>query len=223
MSEENQEQGTQETQVNPDEVYPSTTPADSNENESKDDSPAENQAEANLSETNQEKKLEGKEEEKASEDKSEEKSEEMKLTLPEESFLSQSNVDELIKFAKENNLSQDQAQGILKREDKAVADYVSASAAENEKVINGWAEEAKADPEIGGEAFKESVELSKRVIEKFGSQDLIQELNATGYGNHPELVRVLQKIGKAMSDETLHFGSEPKAEKTFEEHFYPNN
>ena len=72
--------------------------------------------------------------------------------------------------------------------------------------------------------FNESIELSKRVIDKFGSQELKQQLDATGFGNHPELVRIFSKIGKAMGDDKLVIvNRQDQPKKTLAEKMYGDN
>jgi hypothetical protein len=41
------------------------------------------------------------------------------------------------------------------------------------------------------------------VVARFGSDSLKAELSKTGYGNHPEMVRLLTRIGKAMAPDQL--------------------
>jgi len=38
-------------------------------------------------------------------------------------------------------------------------------------------------------------------VNKFGSPNLIKTLDETGFGDHPELIRLLSKIGKTMKED----------------------
>lgn len=136
------------------------------------------------------------------------------LKLPEGSVLHPAVVDKIAALAKERGLSNEKAQELLNQESDSVAAAVQQQA-------SAWAEEAKSDPEIGGDGFKENVELSKRVIARFGSDSLKKELDKTGYGNHPELVRLLTKIGKAMDPDRLVIpGTQSGGKKSIEDIFY---
>ncbi len=48
-----------------------------------------------------------------------------------------------------------------------------------------------------------NVELAKRVVDRFGTDPLKKSLSESGLGNHPELVRLLVRIGKSMSEDQL--------------------
>jgi hypothetical protein len=152
--------------------------------------------------------------EKPAEKKADEKPTEIILKLPEGSKLNAKHVDEIAAFAKERGLSQEAAQAVLERESKLASDAEKAQAEHMTTITNEWYESAKADKEIGGEAFPKHAELAKRVVEKFGSKEFKDELSRTGLGNHPELVRVFVRIGKAMSDDQfVQPGSAQSSEK----------
>lgn len=125
------------------------------------------------------------------------------LKLPKDSALSDAHLEKLSVYAKEKGLSNEQAQTLLERESQAVSDYVTNIKETQSKMTESWFEQAKSDKEIGGEGFKQNAELAKRVVTRFGTDDFKKELNKTGLGNHPELLRVFSRIGKAMSDDQL--------------------
>jgi hypothetical protein len=112
-------------------------------------------------------------------------------------------VDNVIAFAKERGLTPEQAQGILDRESLNRTSYADAVKQEAESVKKTWTDTALKDPEIGGtpEKLKESAELSKRVLQRYATQEFVKTLETTGFGNHPELVRVFARIGKEMRED----------------------
>lgn len=122
---------------------------------------------------------------------------------PENSPLSDAHLESIKSFAKEKKLSNEAAQMLVERESHAVKAYQEQQMADLEVKRNEWLESTKNDKEIGGANFKENAELAKRVIYRFGSESLRAELESTGLGNHPELVRMIAKIGKTMSEDTL--------------------
>lgn len=125
------------------------------------------------------------------------------LKAPKDSYLDNTAVDSVKAFAKEKGLSPDQAQALLERESANVASFVEQQEKAREELRTSWLEQAKTDKEIGGDGFNANAELAKRVVEKFGTDDFKKALDESGLGNHPELVRILARIGKAMGNDTL--------------------
>lgn len=165
-------------------------------------------------------------EEKKSEEKpteGEAKPVEYKLTLPEGSPLDAKAIEALTAFAKEKGLSVEQAQLTLERESGAVTAFAQAQQQQFETTKLEWYEAAKSDKEIGGDNFAQSAENAKRIVNKYGSAAFKQELDRTGLGNHPELLRVFARIGKEMqSDSFVKPGAMASSPKSAESVFYPN-
>lgn len=72
-----------------------------------------------------------------------------------------------------------------------------------------WRQAALADAEIGGspEKLAKSVELAQKVMAKFGGADVVAFLKETGLGSHPAALKLLAKIGAAMSESSLVVGA----------------
>lgn len=84
--------------------------------------------------------------------------------------------------------------------------------------LKTWESEVRADKEIGGQKFEENLKAAQSALARFGSPELKQVLDATGLGNHPELIRLCTKIGKAMAEDTIVTGGSaapPVTEATF--------
>jgi len=139
------------------------------------------------------------------------------LKLSEGSYLAdQFFLDELTSELKEAGLSNEQAQLELERREKIVADV-------NARRKTEWIKAAQADKEIGGEKLKESLELSRRVIERF-DPEILAELDSSGFGNSPKVIRLFTRIGKAMSDDTLVVkGTQGAGRPPIEQRLYPNH
>jgi len=68
-----------------------------------------------------------------------------------------------------------------------------------------WLEEAKADKEIGGANWDASLADAGRALDRLGfpkGSPLRVSLDESGYGNNPELVRLLARAGKAIGEDT---------------------
>lgn len=69
------------------------------------------------------------------------------------------------------------------------------------KVIEGWATDAKKDPEIGGDKWDASVQAAQRAVNRLGTPALKEYLNSSGGGNHPELIRFMAKAGAMIQED----------------------
>lgn len=144
------------------------------------------------------------------------------LKLPKGSLLDPARVDTIASFAKEQGLSNAQAQLVLERESDAVGGYQAKAAETLKTESQKWLTDMKADPEFGGEAFSKNVETAKRVVARFGDESFKKALDETGLGNHPGLVKTFIRIGRLMSEDQLVIpGTEqPTAERSMEDVFY---
>lgn len=123
------------------------------------------------------------------------------LKLPEKALLDTTHLEKIASFAKERGLSNEEAQTLVERENGAVSSFQEGLIAKQKALADTWVNAAKTDKEIGGEAFTKNVELAHRAIDRFATPELKKELDATGLGNHPELVRMFVRVGKSMSED----------------------
>lgn len=65
-----------------------------------------------------------------------------------------------------------------------------------------WAEQSKADPEFGGANFNQNMGQIAAAYQQFATPELKQLLDASGLGNHPEVMRLFYRVGKALSQDT---------------------
>lgn len=135
--------------------------------------------------------------------------EKYELKMPDGSPLDKEAITRVESYAKANKLSNEEAQKLLEVENTAVKAFAEKAHAEAETVKATWLEGSKNDKEIGGDNLAKNVEVSHRVLDKFGSPLLKQILNETGTGNHPELIRMLSRIGKEFSEDELIPGKPP--------------
>lgn len=177
-----------------------------------DESSAQNNTEAENKEVTSESQEKGNQESKTEQVTAEAKPvvpEKYEINLPKDSRLDKAHIEELSTFAKSKGLTQEQAQMLFEREHKAVDQFHSAQQAQIKEEQGKWVEVSEADKEIGGEHFKENIEVAKRVLERFGSDELRKALGETKFGDHPEVLRVFVRIGKAMADDKFVLG-DPK-------------
>lgn len=108
--------------------------------------------------------------------------------------------------AKELNLPQDKAQMVL---DKMAPIIEQQQMAQIEAVRAAWAEQTRADQEIGGANLKENLAVAKLAVDKFASPDLKELLRATGLGDNPAVIRHFYRVGKAISEDSIVNSGEP--------------
>ena len=146
------------------------------------------------------------------------------LTIAKDSLLDQTDMDRISADAKEKGLTNGEAQLMADMEAEAIDRYHDKIDKQVEDIQAGWLKDAEADKEIGGEAFKENAELSKRLVDKFGSEALKDLLDESKYGDHPEVVRIFSTIAKQfMAEDKVFFPkAHEKGEKSMEETFYPD-
>lgn len=111
--------------------------------------------------------------------------------------------------AKEANLTQDAAQKLIEK----MAPAIAARQDDQVKAMHqGWQNASSADKEFGGEKLKENLSVAKRTLDMFdpapagadgkpGTTPLRTLLEQTGLGNHPEVIRLLYRAGKAISED----------------------
>lgn len=126
---------------------------------------------------------------------------ELKLELPKESKLHQSDIDEVAAIARERGLSKDDAAAMLAQREKAAAGFEARSIETMKAARTQWVSDIKADKELGGDNLPETQRLSMLAVERFATPALREKLRETGFGDHPEIVRMFTAIGKAMSED----------------------
>lgn len=129
--------------------------------------------------------------------------------MPEGIELDKSGTEEFVAIAKELKLPQDAAKKLVDLEVKRIR----AGQEQHTALVESWAEQVKADKDLGGEKLDENLAVARKAIDTFGTPELKGLLNSTGLGNHPEVVRLAYKIGKAISEDGFVRG-QPKSGAT---------
>jgi len=120
--------------------------------------------------------------------------------------------------AKDSNLTQETAQKLLDKMAPAIAERQTEQVA---AIRKDWFEASKSDKEFGGEKLEQNLGVAKKALDTFGSPELNQLLVSTGLGNHPEVIRMMYRAGKAIGEDTFVSGggsTTPSAKS-----FYPNS
>jgi hypothetical protein len=144
---------------------------------------------------------------------------EYKFELPEGMALDAKASEQFTEIAKDLKLPQDAAQ-------KLVSLYASQLQAQQEvhaETVKGWAETVKTDKELGGDHLPATMAAAQKVMATFATPALKDYLDTTGLGNHPELVRFVAKISKALSEDTFVRGGNTTVKGDPAQAMYPNS
>lgn len=131
-------------------------------------------------------------------------------------------MDAFKEVAKETNLSQTQAQHLLDKVAPVLAQRQMAQIAE---VSKQWAKRSQADKELSADWNRSMADIA-RVRDRFaknedGSVDPdIQEFMSTPIGNHPGLLKLLARAGRAIGEGSFPRGSEAGDGKVSPGDFY---
>ncbi len=122
--------------------------------------------------------------------------------------------------AKELNLPQDQAQKVLDK----MAPVIAARQLEQFQAARvAWGEAAKTDKEFGGEKLAENLGVAKKAMDTFATPELRALLDESGLGNHPEVIRMFYRTGKAISEDRFVGGKQgQQAPQSVAQRMYPN-
>lgn len=125
-------------------------------------------------------------------------------------------------LARELNLTNEQAQKMVDLYGEKLLPQIQKQQTEAwQKTTEQWAADVKADKEIGGDKLVSSLSVAQRALDQFGTPELKEYLNATGLGNHPELVKAFVKIGKSMSEDRVVTGGNQSGGSDLISAFYP--
>ena len=130
--------------------------------------------------------------------------EKYEFKAPEGATFDEQVIEQFSEVAKELNLPQDAAQKIL---DKMGPKIQARQMEAIEAARTDWANSAKADKEFGGDKLNENLSVAKKALDQFGTPELRTLLNDSGLGNHPEVIRLLYRAGKATSEDGFINGS----------------
>ena len=119
-----------------------------------------------------------------------------------------------IPVAKQLNLSKEQAQQVINVHAEVMHKAGEFIEQETQAMFKEWANESMKDSEIGGAKLQQNVAYAKTAIDQFGTSELKELLNATGLGNNPEMIRLLSKVGEAVSNDRFIQGKSTDGQPT---------
>jgi len=121
--------------------------------------------------------------------------------------------------AKDLNLPQDQAQKVL---DKMAPVIAARQVEQLQAASTDWANAAKADKEFGGDNLAENLGVARKAMDSLATPELRALLEESGLGNHPEVIRVFYRAGKAISEDRFVGGRQSAASTDPAKRLFPN-
>lgn len=130
------------------------------------------------------------------------------LTAPEGLTIDADLLAEATPIFKEAGLSNDQAQAILPAAKSLMEKTQQATI---QTMIDGgnqqrkaWLDAAKADEQIGGNKWDASLGSAAKALDALGhpeGSEFRTALNETGFGNHPEMIRIFARLGQMVGED----------------------
>ncbi len=157
--------------------------------------------------------------------------EKYEFSLPEGMELDAEALEAVEPIFREANLSNEMANKLASVHADLIEKQVTAAVQQAEQqlqeqaatISQGRYDAALKDEEFGGKNAAENFNIAKGAIHKLAGDKIdavLDALRETGADNHPEIIRVFYRAGKAMQDDTVvHNGDEGGAKKDM----YPNS
>lgn len=163
-------------------------------------------------------------EEKAKKDKEGEGAPEayVDFTVPETVKLDGDALEAFKAQAKTDNLTQAQAQGYVDAAVKLSEKWAADQAVAVDSLKAGWRTATSADKEYGGDKLTESLAVAQKALKQFGSPELNELVVGAGLGDHPEFVRLMYRVGKAVSEAPIVNGGKPAGSSDAASVMYPS-
>jgi len=132
------------------------------------------------------------------------------FTIPEGTTLDEQTATEFKGLAKELDLTQEQAQKVLDFGGGKLRAQIEAPYKLWAETQAKWQAEVKADPDIGGTKFEQSIKDAAQIFVPGDSNPFVKDeaeakslrdaLNMTGAGNNPAMVKLFVRIGQLLSE-----------------------
>ena len=122
--------------------------------------------------------------------------------------------------AKELNLSQADAQKVL---DKIAPAFEQHRTNVMQEARGIWRDTARTDKEIGGDKLNENLATANKALREYGTPELRGVLDQSGLIDHPEIMRLLLRVGKTVKEDgTVISGGSVQTPSTLAKQIFPS-
>lgn len=144
------------------------------------------------------------------------------FTLPDGSTYDQALHDQFSAVALKHGLSQESAQEFVTMYAGIRQNEQAALISEHEQRVAAWTDEAKTDPVIAKNFDKNLAEV-KEVFSRFGGNEMIELLDSTGLGSHPQFIRMGMAIRAKVGEDDFPDGNSSTKDQNIGQIFFPNS
>ena len=132
--------------------------------------------------------------------------------------------DTFVKAATDKGIAPEQVQTMVDLYGSQLQGLAQSTQDSFEATNDAWMEEVRKDDTVGGAKLQDSIGLMKKGLDAFGDQEAISILKESGLSNRLPIVKMLVKIGQAVSDDSFQFGNDSRGNenKSPAEVMYPN-
>ncbi len=93
---------------------------------------------------------------------------------------------------------------------------------EQARLLQSMQKACEEDTEYGGMGFSDNMRYAKAAVLRFDDGSLAEILNETGFGSHPEVVRFMYRVGRALAEKDMPKAKDVQKERSAAELFYPS-
>lgn len=130
---------------------------------------------------------------------------ELTLKLP-EGFKEGPEMAKFKELAKTSGMKSEAAQSVVDLFIETQKAQQAQFVASQNKQLKDWDAELKADPDIGGDKYEQSIQDARAALFKYGGKDaeaLVSFFKASPIGSYPPLVRLFATLGRASAEEKV--------------------
>lgn len=123
------------------------------------------------------------------------------LTMPEGVELDQAMADAIMPVMKDIGLTNAQADKLAQAYAERRKSEFESMTGRHDKIVTDWQNDIRTDREYGGDKLDASLKIANRALATYAKPEEIKRLTEIGMGNHPDLFRLLVRVGNANSDD----------------------
>jgi hypothetical protein len=131
-------------------------------------------------------------------------------------------IEDFKRFAFEQKMSLENARLMAKFYENYVLGQSKKQNQEQAELLQNMQKACEEDSEFGGMSFHDNMRYAKAAILRFDDGSLAKILNDTGFGSHPEVVRFMYRVGRALAEKEMPKAKESPVQGSVAELFYPS-
>lgn len=131
-------------------------------------------------------------------------------------------LDELTALTKAKGLPQEAVQELINFDARRTAAIREAAQQQVLEMAKAWEQQTRSDAEIGGDKLTATLADAAKARDMFAPEGFKELMDQTGLGNHPAMIKLLARIGKAVSEDKVLTGKEPQDRVSVASKLYPS-